>query len=158
MSNSLKLEFIHRCIYNACPKNELRPMYLSIAHVSMCVCSFYTHVQNLLVVCVCCECVCGFFPCAVCQRDRTSADGWGSVCFNEPPQRIHLGMVGLVSHFTPLLLVKISEAHTPSCYTYRGYVCVCVLTSVYLCVLYFYIIVSALVVCRPNLLCTHVWV
>lgn len=92
MKNALSQEFIHRCIYNACPQNE----WLPVAHV--CTCVWLTH------TCLC-KTASVYIACAVCQGDRTTADWWDNVCFNEPLEWLHLEK-DLVAHFTVLLLLS----------------------------------------------------
>lgn len=118
--NALSLEFIHRCIHNACPEKEwLSMQYGMCACVCVCiyVCVRHPHMHV--------ECVYDVLPCTVCLGDRKSADWWANVCFNEPLQPIHLER-DLVSHITLLLLLAegIWHIHHQSIVCMCGCVCV----------------------------------
>lgn len=119
MKYALSLEFIHRRIYNAWPQNEWLPI-ACIARVCT-ACAFLRKKQCVWRV---------FIPRVICQGDRTSADWWKNVCFNEPPEWIHLER-DLALHFTLLLLL--SEVIWSI--SHQSTACVCVLLMfVYLCV------------------------
>lgn len=72
--NSVSLEFIHSCIYNACQAKE----WLPTQH-SACQCVFGCMCVHVFSLCMHVACVC-----TVCLGDGKSADWW-DVCFNGPP-------------------------------------------------------------------------
>lgn len=128
MKNALSLEFIHRCIYNACSQKEWLPMHLSIACVCVCVWVAYTCLWKT----VCCVCVCIISSHVQSVWETASADWWENVFFlTSLRSGFTLREIWFLTLHCFYCCLKVSEAYAISLLR----ACVCVLMmSAYLCV------------------------